>query len=69
MPVAVNFGDEFAIHEEAEQWTYETLVSGLTIVKLLDDSGNPIDVEVIVQNIAQIQHMTEDEAEKVIEMM
>lgn len=66
MPVAVNFGDEFAIHEDAERWRYVTIVGDITIAELLDDDGQQVGTDVIVENIVQIQQMSAEEAEELI---
>lgn len=68
MPVTVNFGDDFALHEDAERWEYQTPVGDITIARLLDADGQPVGTDVIVENVAQIQQIDEEEAENILDM-
>jgi len=70
MPVAVNFGDDLALHDDAEDWEYERAGDyGPYIATLVDEDGNETGAEVIVQNVAQLSHLTMEEYREVLEMM
>jgi hypothetical protein len=34
MPVVVNFGDDFALHEDAKRWRYETVEGDVTVAEV-----------------------------------
>jgi hypothetical protein len=70
MPVAVNFGDDVAIHEDAEHWEYSRVGSdGPWIISLVDGGYNPVGTELVFDNVSQITTLTEEEYEESVEMM
>jgi hypothetical protein len=71
MPVAVNFSDDFAIHEDAESWYHDVALGAgtETVTHLTDGDGEEIGVEVVLSNVEQIQHLTEDEAAELMELL
>jgi hypothetical protein len=67
MPVAINFGDDFASHEDAEAWRIDT-ECGEAYYELLDEDHLPIGVEAPVRNVCQIQALTQEEYDELLEM-
>jgi len=69
MPVAVSFGDDVTLHEDAEQWRYETVADNTVIIALLDDDSCVVETDLIAQNVCQITTLTREEYYEAAEMM
>jgi len=70
MPVAVNFGDDVALHEDAEHWEYSRVGSdGPWIISLLDEEYNSVGTELVFDNVCQITTLTREEYYDAVEMM
>jgi len=68
MPVIVEFGDEqFGLHEEATKWGYE-VQCGVPMYVIRDEDDNHV-AEAPMQNVNQIQHLTDEEADEVMDML
>jgi len=67
MPVVLNLEDDFAIHEEATKWEYEEQC-GVPMYVIRDEDNNHV-AEAPMQNVNQIQHLTEEEADEVMDML
>lgn len=68
MPVAITFEDDFALHEDAADWEYHRADDyGPYIVTLVDEYGDEIGVDAIVNNMTQISHLTQEEYREVLQ--
>lgn len=68
MPVAVSFGDDFALHEDAEDWEYQRAGDyGPYIAVLVDEDGEPTGADVVVSNAAQLSQLTIEEYRELIQ--
>lgn len=70
MPIAVNYADDFAVHEEADTWTtYQIGDDGPWMAQLCNQDGQPIGVDLVISNIVQIQHLSDEEFEEIAELL
>jgi ABC-type transport system substrate-binding protein len=70
MPIAITMDNDFAVHEDAEGWTtFQVGDDGPWMAQMVDAEQNPIGVDVVLQNVVQISHMTDAEFEEVAELL
>jgi hypothetical protein len=70
MPIAITMEDDFVVHEDAEDWqTYQVGDDGPWMAQMVNGDGEAIGADAVIENIVQIQHMTDEEFAEIVDVL
>jgi hypothetical protein len=70
MAVAITIDENLMPHEDAAGWKYERSVpDGPVLCVLVDEDGNEIGVDAVVDNIQQVQSISQEEYDEIERLM